>query len=188
MGLYQTKKFLRGKENHQQNEKATFRIAENISNYKSKYWNFSFSISPSNEYSGLIFFRINFLQLVWSPCSPHSQESSPAPPFESINWEKPWCWERLKAKEEGEAKDEMVREHQLRWPTSKESACQCRRHRRHGFDPWIGKIPWSRKQQTTLVFLLGKFHGQRRLAGYCPWVHRARHDWVSTHTHFKSYI
>ena len=26
-----------------------------------KYWSFSFSISPSNEYSGLIFFRINWL-------------------------------------------------------------------------------------------------------------------------------
>ena len=48
-----------------------------------KYWNFSFSISPSNEYSGL-----NFLQdgLVGSPCSPRdSQESSPAPQFKSIN-------------------------------------------------------------------------------------------------------
>ena len=30
-----------------------------------KYWGFSFSISPSNEYSGLISCRIN-----WSPCSP----------------------------------------------------------------------------------------------------------------------
>jgi hypothetical protein len=24
-------------------------------------------------------------------------------------------------------------------------ACQCRRYRRHGFDPWVRKIPWSRK-------------------------------------------
>ena len=29
-----------------------------------KYWNFSFSISPSNEYSGLIFFRIDWFDLV----------------------------------------------------------------------------------------------------------------------------
>ena len=44
-----------------------------------KYWSFSFSISPSNEHSGLI-------SLVWSPCSPRdSQESSPAPQFKSIN-------------------------------------------------------------------------------------------------------
>ena len=39
-----------------------------------KYWSFSFSISPSNEYSGLI----SLDWLVWSPCSPReSQESSP---------------------------------------------------------------------------------------------------------------
>ena len=46
-----------------------------------KCWSFSFS--PSNEYSGLISFRI---RLVWSPCSPRdSQESSPTPQFKSIN-------------------------------------------------------------------------------------------------------
>ena len=45
-----------------------------------KYWCFSFSISPSNEYSDLI-----SLRLVGSPCSPwDSQEYSPAPQFESI--------------------------------------------------------------------------------------------------------
>ena len=45
-----------------------------------KYW--SFSISPSHEYSGLI----SFNQLVRSPCCPReSQECSPAPQFESIN-------------------------------------------------------------------------------------------------------
>ena len=33
----------------------------------------------------------------------------------------------------------------LKWPSSKESACQCRRCRRLGFNPWIEKIPWRRK-------------------------------------------
>ena len=33
-----------------------------------------------------------------------------------------------------------------------------------------GKIPWRRKWQPTSVFLPGKSHGQRRLAGYSPWV------------------
>ena len=32
---------------------------------------------------------------------------------------------------------------------------------RHGFDPWIGKIPCKRKWQPTPVFLPGKSHGQR---------------------------
>ena len=29
-----------------------------------------------------------------------------------------------------------------------------------GFDPWVGKIPWSKKWQHTQVFLPGEFHGQ----------------------------
>ena len=44
-----------------------------------KYW--SFSMGPSNDYSGLISFRID-----WSPCCPKdSQESSPALQLESIS-------------------------------------------------------------------------------------------------------
>ena len=39
---------------------------------------------------------------------------------------------------------------------------------RLGFDPWVGKIPWQRKWQSAPVFLPGKFHGQRRLAGCSP--------------------
>jgi len=46
----------------------------------------------------------------------------------------------------------------------KESACKCRRCKRGGFDPWVGKIPWRRKWQPTPVFLSGKSHGQRSLA------------------------
>ena len=36
------------------------------------------------------------------------------------------------------------------------------------FDPWVREIPWSRKWQPTVVFLPGKFHGQRSLVGYSP--------------------
>ena len=52
-----------------------------------KYWSFSFSISSSNEYSGLISFRIgNQLDLAGSPCSPRDcHESSPPPQFKTIN-------------------------------------------------------------------------------------------------------
>ena len=56
-----------------------------------------------------------------------------------------------------------------RWRCGKESACQCRRHMRHRLDPWVGKIPWSRKWHLTPVFLPGKFHGQRSLTGYSLW-------------------
>ena len=34
--------------------------------------------------------------------------------------------------------------------------------------PWVGKIPWRRKWQSSPVFLPGKSHGQRSLAGYSP--------------------
>ena len=48
----------------------------------------------------------------------------------------------------------------------KKSTCQCRRCRRHGFDPWVGKILWRRKWQPTPVLLPEKSHRQRSLAGY----------------------
>ena len=60
----------------------SFRVFSNESVLRIRwpeYWSFSFTISPSNEYSGLI-------GLVGSPCSPRdSQESSPTPQFKSIN-------------------------------------------------------------------------------------------------------
>ena len=47
-----------------------------------KYWSFSFNISPSNEYSGLISFRMDWLDLL---SVQGTQESSPTPQFKSIN-------------------------------------------------------------------------------------------------------
>ena len=55
-----------------------------------------------------------------------------------------------------------------RWCSGKESACHCRRHKRHGFNPWVRKTPWSRKWWPTPVSLPRKFHGQRSLVGYGP--------------------
>ena len=47
-----------------------------------KYWSFSFSNNPFNEYSGLISFRTDW----FDPCCPRdSQKSSPAPQFKSID-------------------------------------------------------------------------------------------------------
>ena len=50
----------------------------------SKYWSFHFSISPSNEYSGLISLETDWLDLLVLQRT-DSQESSPAPQSESIN-------------------------------------------------------------------------------------------------------
>ena len=48
-----------------------------------KYWNFSFSISPCNEYSGLISIRINWFGLL--AVQGTLQESSPTPQFKITN-------------------------------------------------------------------------------------------------------
>ena len=47
-----------------------------------KYWSFSFNISPSNEYSRLISFRIDWFDLL---AVQGTQESPPTPQFKSIN-------------------------------------------------------------------------------------------------------
>ena len=49
----------------------------------------------------------------------------------------------------------------------KESACQYRRLKRWGFDPWVMKIPWRRKW-LPLQYSRPETHGQRSLEGYSP--------------------
>ena len=63
----------------------------------------------------------------------------------------------------------MTEEEMVEWHhrlNLRANACQWRRH---GFDPWVGKIPERRKWQPTPVFLPGKSHAQRNLAGCSPW-------------------
>ena len=54
----------------------------------------------------------------------------------------------------------------------RELACQSRRHKRHGSDPRIRKIPWRRAWQPGPAFLPGESHGQRSLVGYSPCGHK----------------
>ena len=69
----------------------------------------------------------------------------------------------------------------LRWHSCKESTCQCRRYKRHVFNPWVGKVPWIGKWRHSLVFLPGKSHGQKSLAGYSRWSHKESD--MMEHTH-----
>ena len=57
---------------------------------------------------------------------------------------------------------------------------RCLPRRRHGFNPWVWKIPWRRKWQPIPVFLPGKSHGQRSLAVYHTWGHKEFH--MTEHT------
>ena len=70
--------------------------------------------------------------------------------------------------------------------SGQEPVRQCRRGKRWGFEPWVGKIPRRRAWKPTLVFLPGDSHGQRSLAGYI--VHRVTKSQtqlkcLSIHTH-----
>ena len=66
--------------------------------------------------------------------------------------------------------------------SDKEHACQCRSHNRLGFDPWVGKIPWSRKWQPTPIFLPGRSHEQRSLVGYSPLGLATVQTWLKRHS------
>ena len=58
------------------------------------------------------------------------------------------------------------------WRYGKEPACQCRRHKRLGFNPWVRKTPWRRAWQSPPVFLPGNPHGQKSLEGYSLQGHK----------------
>ena len=66
------------------------------------------------------------------------------------------------------------------------------RWRRCGFDPWVGKIPCSRKWQPTPVFLPGKFYWQTSMVGSSPWGCResdtTAHACTRAHTHTPLFI
>ena len=63
----------------------------------------------------------------------------------------------------------------------KRSTWQCRRP---GSDPWVGKSPWRRKWQPIPVFLSGKSHGWRSLAGCGSWGHKESNTTERLALHF----
>ena len=65
---------------------------------------------------------------------------------------------------------------------------KCLQCRRSGFNSWVGKIPWKRKWQPTLVFLPGKFHGLRSLVGYSPLGRKESDTTEWLHFHFQGNI
>ena len=74
--------------------------------------------------------------------------------------------------------------------SGKELSCQCRRHEKHGFDPWVGKIPWRRTWQPTSVFLPGESMGRGAWrATVCgvtkSWTRLSERTHTHTHTHTR---
>ena len=72
--------------------------------------------------------------------------------------------------------------------SGKEPACQCRRHKRHGFDPWVGKIPLEEGMATHSSVLAWRM----------PWIeepgrpqsigsHAVGYDWSDEAQHKEYY-
>ena len=59
--------------------------------------------------------------------------------------------------------------------SGKEPACKSKRHKGHGFNPWVGKIPWKRAWQPTLVWRIPWTEEPGRLQSMES--QRVGHDW-----------
>ena len=68
------------------------------------------------------------------------------------------------------------------WCNGKESACQCRRLKRHGFDSWVRKIPWRRKWQPIPDSCLQNSRDRGVWRATVPGVTKSR-TWLSVSTH-----
>ena len=75
-------------------------------------------------------------------------------------------WKQPRCPPEDEWINKMQSMHAIdpRWHSGREFVCQCRRHKRCRFNPWLGRRAW----QPTPVFLPGKARGLRSLVGYSP--------------------
>ena len=81
-------------------------------------------------------------------------------------------WATREALPKNRGNKHLKKASQVALVSGKEPACQCRRCKRHKFNPWVRKIPWRRVWQPTLVLLPGECHRQRSLAGYGPEDHK----------------
>ena len=63
--------------------------------------------------------------------------------------------------------------------SGKELTGQGRRHKRHGFDTWVGKIPWRGVWKPTPIFLSGESHGQKPGGLQSTGSQRVIQDWSS---------
>ena len=70
--------------------------------------------------------------------------------------------------------------------SDKESACQCRRHKRCRFNPRVRKIPGGEYGDTLHYYCLEKSNGQRRLVSYSTWG--PKESDMTEHTHHIPFI
>ena len=127
-----------------------------------KYWSFSFSISPSIEYSGLISFRINFFDLLWvqgtleSLLQHHNSKASVLQhsPFFMIQLSHPYmtAGKTIVLTIQTLLLVLLVKNLSTNAEDIRDDLC-------------VRKIPWRRKWQPRPLFLVGESHGQKNLEG-----------------------
>ena len=62
-------------------------------------------------------------------------------------------------------------------PSGKEPTCQCRSQKRHGFNPWVGKIPLEGGMATHSSLLAWRIRWTEEPGGLqCIELQRVRHD------------
>ena len=64
----------------------------------------------------------------------------------------------------------------------KELVCQCRRHKRYQYNPWVSKIPWRRAWQPIPVLLPGESHDREAWWATVHGVAKSRMTEVTYHT------
>ena len=89
--------------------------------------------------------------------------------------------------------DKKIRSNSQVTLVAKNPPAKCRRHKRCGFKPWVGKIPRRRAQQSTPVFLPGNPMDRGAWGGLqSSGSQRVRHSWsdfahISTMSLAKKY-
>ena len=73
-----------------------------------------------------------------------------------------------------------------RWFSGKESDCQYRKLKRHGFNFWIGKSLWRREWQPLQYSCLENPTGREVCWATVHGVTKSPTHWVSEHTHVKT--
>ena len=130
-----------------------------------KYWSFSFSISPSNDYSGL-----TSLEEVWSTYRPRDSQrvfsNTTVQKYQFFNaqpslWSMTSLW--YMTTEKTIALNLWIFVDKMMSPGGSEGKASAWNAGDLGSIP---KIPWRRKCQPAPVFLPGKSHGQRSLVVY----------------------
>ena len=85
--------------------------------------------------------------------------------------------------------DKNIQKGLPKWCSSKESTCQFKKCKRHGFNPWVGKILWNRAWQPTSVFLPGESPWTEEPGGLqSRGLQRVGHSWTTKHSTFSLLI